>query len=46
MLEIVYAMSLGNPRKQVVVDSFEAAQDGALDVGNWLSNEQVQGVYE
>ena len=29
-------MSLGNPGKQVVVDTFEAAQDGALDVGKQL----------
>ena len=30
------AMSLGNPRKQVVVDTFEAAQDGAPDVSKQL----------
>ena len=29
-------MSLGNPGKQVVVDTFKAAQDGALDVGKQL----------
>ena len=35
-LEIMYAMSLGNPGKQVVVDTLEAAQDGAFDVGKQL----------
>ena len=29
-------MSLGNPGKQVVVDTFEAVQDGAFDVGKQL----------
>ena len=29
-------MSLGNPGKQVVVDTIEVAQDGAFDVGKQL----------